>query len=80
MKRTARYDYKYTLGELTEIKLMIEEHFNEIDEIHIIFNNHPGGKAVINALELNALLDKEIYASLKRELNLFPELRKVDLN
>jgi uncharacterized protein YecE (DUF72 family) len=59
---------------------MIEEHFNEIDEIHIIFNNHPGGKAVINALELNALLDKEVYASLKRELNLFPELHKVAVN
>jgi uncharacterized protein YecE (DUF72 family) len=79
-EKNARYDYKYTLGELTEIKLMIEEHFNEIDEIHIIFNNHPGGKAVINALELNALLDKEVYASLKRELNLFPELHKVAVN
>lgn len=79
-EKNSRYDYKYTLGELTEIKLLIEEHFEEIDEIHIIFNNHPKGKAVINALELNALLDKEIYASLKRELNLFPELRKVELN
>jgi uncharacterized protein YecE (DUF72 family) len=79
-EKNARYDYKYTLGELTEIKLMIEEHFNEIDEIHIIFNNHPGGKAAINALELNALLDKEVYASLKRELNLFPELHKVAVN
>ena len=79
-EKNARYDYKYSLGELNEIKLMIEEKYDEIEEIHIIFNNHPKGKAVINALELNALLDKQVYDDLKKDLVLFPIFENVVLN
>jgi uncharacterized protein YecE (DUF72 family) len=79
-EKNARYDYKYSLGELNEIKLMIEEKYGEIEEIHIIFNNHPNGKSVINALELNALLDHQVYDDMKKDLVLFPIFENVVLN
>ena len=78
-QKNARYDYKYSLGELEEIKLMIEEKYDKIDEIHIIFNNHPKGKAVLNALELNALLDAEAYEDFKKDLVLFPEYHNANV-
>lgn len=59
-EKNSRYDYRYSTGELTEIQMMIEEHFSEIEEIHIIFNNHPGGKAALNAAELNKLLGIDV--------------------
>ncbi|HKI78570.1 MAG TPA: DUF72 domain-containing protein [Ignavibacteriaceae bacterium] len=79
-EKNARYNYRYSPGELTEIKVMIEEHFEEIDEIHVIFNNHPGGKAVLNAIELNALLNNNFYEMPEREPGLFPELKKTTMN
>lgn len=66
-ERNARYNYNYSIGELTEIKMMIEEHFYELDEIHVIFNNHPGGNAPVNAIELGALMEKQVPAVLKEK-------------
>jgi len=55
-ERSSRYDYLYSHGELNEIEMTINERFCELDEIHIIFNNHPKGKAPLNAVELSKML------------------------
>ena len=76
-EKNARYNYTYSIGELTEIKMMIEEHFNELDEIHVIFNNHPGGSAPLNAIELNAMLEQQFPAVRKEKTTGTLKLKRV---
>ncbi|HOJ18896.1 MAG: DUF72 domain-containing protein [Ignavibacteriales bacterium] len=77
-----RYRYLYSLSELTDIAQKIKEKEGKLKEINVIMNNHPGGGAVVNALEMIILLGeklkKKIPSSLKKEenksLNLFGDL------
>jgi uncharacterized protein YecE (DUF72 family) len=52
----SRYDYLYSPEELEEWLPRIARLLAKVRIALVIFNNHPGGKAVRNALELAALL------------------------
>ena len=50
--RGARYDYLYSPEELEDLAARTRELREKARETYVIFNNHPGGQAVANALEL----------------------------
>jgi uncharacterized protein YecE (DUF72 family) len=55
--RQARYDYLYSPEELADLADRARELMAKAAETYVIFNNHPGGQAVANALELAHRLD-----------------------
>ena len=56
------YDYLYSLRELDERVPQLLELGREGD-LYIMFNNHPNGQAVLNALQMSQLLGLEISPS-----------------
>jgi uncharacterized protein YecE (DUF72 family) len=54
--RGARYDYLYSPEELEDLAARARELLEKARETYVIFNNHPAGQAVANALELIHLL------------------------
>jgi uncharacterized protein YecE (DUF72 family) len=50
--RGARYDYLYGPEELEDLAARTRELLQKAAETYVIFNNHPAGQAVANALEL----------------------------
>jgi uncharacterized protein YecE (DUF72 family) len=50
--RQARYDYLYPPEELEELAQRVRELQEKAKEVYVVFNNHPAGQAVANALEL----------------------------
>jgi uncharacterized protein YecE (DUF72 family) len=54
--RGARYDYLYSPEELADLADRARELMERAKETYVIFNNHPAGQAVANALELAHLL------------------------
>jgi uncharacterized protein YecE (DUF72 family) len=50
--RGARYDYLYSPEELEDLAARARELQEKAQETYVIFNNHPAGQAVANALEL----------------------------
>jgi uncharacterized protein YecE (DUF72 family) len=54
--RGARYDYLYSPEELEDLAARTRELVVKAAETYVIFNNHPGGQAVVNALELAHIL------------------------
>ncbi|MCK9378409.1 MAG: DUF72 domain-containing protein, partial [Syntrophobacterales bacterium] len=54
--RGARYDYLYSPEELEDLAARARELMEKAAETYVIFNNHPAGQAVANALELISLL------------------------
>jgi uncharacterized protein YecE (DUF72 family) len=55
--RQARYDYLYSPEELDDLADRAWELMSKAAETYVIFNNHPAGQAVVNALELAQMLD-----------------------
>jgi uncharacterized protein YecE (DUF72 family) len=55
--RGARYDYLYSPEELEDLAARAWELLEKARETYVIFNNHPGGQAVANALELTHRLN-----------------------
>ena len=55
--RGARYDYLYSPEELEDLAARTRELVVKARETYVIFNNHPAGQAVANALELTHLLN-----------------------
>jgi uncharacterized protein YecE (DUF72 family) len=54
--RQARYDYLYAPDELEDLAGRARELMAKARETYVIFNNHPAGQAVANALELTQAL------------------------
>jgi len=54
--RGARYDYLYSPEELEDLAARTRELSEQASETYVIFNNHPAGQAVANALELAHML------------------------
>ena len=52
----ARYDYLYSPEELEDLAARTRELMEKAAETYVIFNNHPAGQAVANALEFIHLL------------------------
>jgi uncharacterized protein YecE (DUF72 family) len=55
--RGARYDYLYSPEELEDLAARTRELVVKAAETYVIFNNHPAGQAVANALELSYLVN-----------------------
>jgi uncharacterized protein YecE (DUF72 family) len=55
--RGARYDFLYSPEELEGLAARARELMVKARETYVIFNNHPAGQAVANALEFISLLD-----------------------
>jgi uncharacterized protein YecE (DUF72 family) len=55
--RQARYDYLYSPDELEDLAARARELMEKAAETYVIFNNHPAGQAVANALDLAHRLD-----------------------
>ena len=79
--RSERYDYLYRPEEIEpyaiRLKSILES--KDIQRAYIFFNNHPGAKAVANAVIMRAQLDVPVTAELPEKfLETFPEARNVD--
>ena len=75
--RNERYDYLYTKEELAPYAVRLKEVAEEkaIQKAYIFFNNHPGAKAVANAVMLRAQLDIPVERELPATLvTTFPDL------
>jgi len=78
--RGARYDYLYAPEELEDLAARAREIMAQARETYVIFNNHPAGQAVANALELIALLQPGHNISPPPGLiTAFPRLAKTTL-
>lgn len=56
---TSRYDYRYSREELAEFAAALRDIESGARRVFAAFNNHRGGQAVANALELAGLLEKD---------------------
>ena len=54
----ARYDYLYTAQEMDELAGRARKLTTQTAETYLIFNNHPRGQGVANALEMLAAVDE----------------------
>jgi uncharacterized protein YecE (DUF72 family) len=73
--RQVRYDYFYSLEELNDLAARTRELMEKARETYVIFNNHPAGQAVANALELQHLLMRDRHIALPQGLvAAFPQL------
>jgi len=71
----ARYDYLYAPEELEDLAARTRELMAKARETYVIFNNHPAGQAVANALELISLLQPGHMINLPEGLRAaFPRL------
>ena len=76
--RQARYDYLYAPEELEELAARARELLEKAREVYVVFNNHPAGQAVANALELMHLLRPERRPTLPSGLAAaFPRLKNL---
>jgi uncharacterized protein YecE (DUF72 family) len=76
--RNERYDYLYKPEELRpyaiRLKSVLED--KNIQRAYVFFNNHPGAKAVANAVMMRAMLDVPVATELPGQLlERFPELK-----
>jgi uncharacterized protein YecE (DUF72 family) len=79
--RGARYDYLYSPEELEDLAARARELAAKARETYVIFNNHPAGQAVANALELFHLLHPDHKVSPPPGLlAAFPRLSQTTLN
>ena len=79
--RGARYDYLYSPEELEDLAARTRELEAKARETYVIFNNHPAGQAVANALELISLLQPGHKISPPPGLlTAFPRLAQTVLN
>jgi uncharacterized protein YecE (DUF72 family) len=80
-QQSERYDYLYSPGELTEIEQKVKEVLDAVKKVFIIFNNHPHGDAVANALELLNMLAGHTKVKVPDTmLKAYPRLSKISLN
>jgi len=75
----ARHDYLYTPEELAEWKVRIDSIRKFADAVYVITNNDTGGRAVVNALQLQSMLGlgkrrapRNLAKLYRRELEDFP--------
>lgn len=74
--RDQRYDYRYSLEELEPWIEVLKSPSTRTRETYVITNNHFQGQAVVNALQIRALLGEEVpeFPSWLEEE--FPEIKK----
>ena len=73
-----RYDYLYTKDEIDELAEKIRRYMTPDGSKFVFFNNHPGGKAPTNAVELASRLHFDLpYHKFANLADSFPELRPI---
>jgi uncharacterized protein YecE (DUF72 family) len=76
--RNERYDYLYTPQEIRPYAIRLKSVLENkaIQRAYVFFNNHPGAKAVANAVMMRAELDIPVKAELPQRLvETYPELQ-----
>jgi uncharacterized protein YecE (DUF72 family) len=78
--RNERYDYLYSASELKPYADRLKQKLDQgLKRAYTFFNNHPGAKAIANAIMLRAELDIPVAADLpERLMESFPELKKLE--
>jgi len=75
--RDEKYDYNYSDGELEALLERIREMREHAQEVVVVWNNHPHGKAAANALQfLNKLTGEKVDAP-HCLIETYPELRSI---
>jgi uncharacterized protein YecE (DUF72 family) len=77
--REARYDYLYGPEELADLAVRVRELLERAPEVYVIFNNHPRGQAVANALEIAHLLTGRSFSLPLGLVHAFPRLAKLGI-
>jgi uncharacterized protein YecE (DUF72 family) len=75
--REARYDYLYAPEELEDLAARVRELLGKAPEVYVIFNNHPRGQAVANALEMAHVLTGRAFHLPSGLVEAFPRLAAV---
>lgn len=75
--REARYDYCYSPEELADLAAQAREIMTRPQDMYVIFNNHPRGQAVANALEMAHLLTGRTFSLPPGLLAAFPRLNSL---
>lgn len=76
----ARYNYLYELGQLRKWKDRIERIAGQTETTYVVTNNHLRGQAVVNALQIVALMSGETTEVPETLLQHYPELQAVSRN
>lgn len=71
--RTRQHNYLYSPAELAEWQKRIEHVHRHAEATFVIANNDPGGKSVVNALELSAALGDDRYRAPEDLLARYPD-------
>ncbi len=80
-EQSARYEYLYSPGELTEIDQKLKEIYDKVNKIFIVMNNHPHGDAVANAFELIHLLKERSKIKMPPTIiKAYPRLKEIAVN
>ncbi len=74
--RDARYNYLYSEEELDEWVERVRDVQKKTKKTFLIYNNHYGGKAVVNALQMKAKLTGSKVKAPRQLLQSFPQLEK----
>jgi uncharacterized protein YecE (DUF72 family) len=73
-----KYDYLYTPDEITEIADLMGKYGDPKNRRYSFFNNHPNGKAVVNAVELAYQTDQKIpFAKFSHMAEKYPDLKEI---
>lgn len=72
--RDRRYDYLYSVSELSEWAERIRQIANEVSRIHVVLNNHFRGQAVANALAMAAMVFERRVAAPRGIRQAYPNL------
>jgi uncharacterized protein YecE (DUF72 family) len=75
--RDLRYNYLYSEKELSAWADRVGDIANRVESVYLVLNNHFRGQAVVNALQLKAMLSGEKTAIPKSLLELYPQLRTI---
>ena len=76
--RNERYDYLYKPEELQPYAIRLKSILDDknIQRAYVFFNNHPGAKAVANAVMMRAMLDIPVTTGLPEKMvEKYPEIR-----
>lgn len=76
-----RYDYLYPPDEITQLAEAVKEKATLGRDNFVFFNNHPGGKAAANAVQISSRLKLSLpYGKFANLADAFPELRPLTGN
>jgi uncharacterized protein YecE (DUF72 family) len=76
--REDRYDYLYPPEEMEDLASRVRELLEKAPEVYVIFNNHPHGQAVANALEMAHILTGRTFSLSDGLLQAFPRLAELE--